>query len=75
MGYEVDLKLLAEHAPELLEVQEERDLEAMPQQPASPRKRRGRPCKCIERGLICKHHTAREANSLIHQSSSPGEFS
>jgi len=75
LGYEVDLKLLAEPAPERKDALEEHVGSAMPQEPAAPKKRRGRPCKCIERGLICKHHTAREANSLILQSSSPGEFS
>jgi transposase len=39
------------------------------------KKRRGRPCKCAERGIICKHGTAIETNPLILQSSSTGRFS
>jgi transposase len=39
------------------------------------RKKRGRPCKCSERGIICKHTTSEEVNSLIPQSSSTVKFS
>jgi transposase len=42
-------------------------------QPA--RRRPGRPCKCAERGIICKHSTLPETNSLIQQPSSPAIFS
>jgi transposase len=38
-------------------------------------RRRGRPCKCEERGIICKHRGTQEVNSLIQQPSSPGRFS
>jgi transposase len=38
-------------------------------------RRRGRPCKCGERGIICKHRGARQVISLIQQPSSPGRFS
>ena len=34
-------------------------------QPAKPKRRRGRPCKCAERGIICQHQGARPPNSLI----------
>ena len=47
-------------------------------QPATelPRQRkRGRPCKCIERGIICKHGASGEVNSLIQQAATLGEFS
>ena len=47
--------------------------------PSSPaplqKRRRGRPCKCIERGIICKHGTVADLNSLILQSSATKEFS
>jgi transposase len=75
LGYEVDLRLLVEPAPEPMQTEREHAGRTLPQEPTKPKKRMGRPCKCVERGLICKHHTAREANSLIHQSPSPGEFS
>ena len=33
-------------------------------------KKRGRPCKCSERGIICKHMTSVNVNSFIQQPSS-----
>jgi hypothetical protein len=33
-------------------------------------RKRGRPCKCAERGIICKHVTSVNINSLIQQPSS-----
>lgn len=33
-------------------------------------RKRGRPCKCAERGIICKHMTSVNNNSLIQQPSS-----
>jgi transposase len=39
------------------------------------KRRRGRPCKCAERGIICKHATIPDLNSLIPQSSATQEFS
>lgn len=43
--------------------------------PPVPKRRRGRPCKCVERGIICKHGTAEEVNSLIQYASAPARFS
>jgi transposase len=40
-----------------------------------PKRKRGRPCKCAERGIICKHSTTGEVNSLMQQASSPERFS
>ena len=37
--------------------------------------KRGRPCKCTERGIICKHGTSAMPIPLTQQPSSPGEFS
>jgi transposase len=42
---------------------------------ASMPRRRGRPCKCAERGIICKHRGTADVNSLIPQPCSRGEFS
>jgi transposase len=39
------------------------------------RRKRGRPCKCAERGIICKHRTSAAPISLIPESSSPAKFS
>ena len=50
-------------------------------QPVAPplaavlKRKRGRPCKCAERGIICKHGGATVPISLIQQSSSPPKFS
>jgi transposase len=51
--------------------------EAAEDGPAPPviRKKRGRPCKCMARGIICKHMTSANLNSLIQQPSSPVRFS
>jgi len=40
------------------------------QTPASTGRKRGRPCKCVERGIICKHITSVTLNALIQQPSS-----
>jgi hypothetical protein len=67
LGYDVDLKpqhaAVAEPVAEAAPVEGESAGEALRQEPQSPKPRRGRPCKCIARGIICKHHTAMEANS------------
>lgn len=43
--------------------------------PVITKKRRGRPCKCAVRGIICTHGTSTEVNSLIAYASSPARFS
>src|SRR5207248_2802446 len=40
-----------------------------------PKRKLGRPCKCVQRGIICKHTTSGDPNSLIQQASSPERFS
>ncbi len=79
LGYEVDLKpqqaAVAEPIVEAVRAEGPSVGEVPRLEPQSSRPRRGRPCKCIERGIICKHHTAREANSLIQELASPGRFS
>ena len=76
LGYQVDLKLL-ENAM-TAEVAEEDNEGEPPSEPVAAaedgfgsKRKRGRPCKCGERGIICKHQGAREVNPLIQQSSSP----
>jgi transposase len=77
LGYEVTLSPLAAEETvedamvELVASSVETATEAMP----VPKRKRGRPCKCIERGIICKHGTAIELNSLMEQTSSPARFS
>ncbi|HSQ57016.1 MAG TPA: hypothetical protein VLM40_14855, partial [Gemmata sp.] len=38
-------------------------------------KKKGRPCKCAERNIPCKHRTFADPNSLREQASSPVQFS
>jgi transposase len=82
LGYQVDLKPMAQTAaapPEALDgsLPEAASGTTVQPDPATvgPKRKRGRPCKCIERGIICKHHTSDAANSLVQQPSSPGKFS
>jgi transposase len=42
---------------------------------AVPQRRRGRPCKCLERGIICRHATSVTLNSLIQRPSASDRFS
>ncbi len=42
---------------------------------AHPKRRRGRPCKCAERNIICKHGASEQVNSLIQETCSPARFS
>ena len=78
LGYEVDLKLQqtapAQPAFQVTPTEGTNGGETLRPEPERPR-RRGRPCKCIERGIICKHHTAIQVNSLIPDPPSPGRFS
>lgn len=39
----------------------------VPVPPTSKPRRGGRPCKCAERGIICKHSRSQQVNSLIQQ--------
>jgi len=43
----------------------------LPQRTVSPKRKRGRPCKCAERGITCKHGTSAEVNSLIQKAATP----
>jgi hypothetical protein len=81
LGYQVDLKQLE---PEV--VAEPAGALSQPGSPGNeeisllgealiPKRRRGRPCKCLERGIICTHHTSTQVNSLIPEPPSPGRFS
>jgi hypothetical protein len=78
LGYEVDLKpqpaAPTEPASGATTAEGSSTAEALPWTSERPR-RRGRPCKSIERGIICKHQGAGEGNSLIQQPASPGRFS
>src|SRR6185369_7953982 len=84
LGYYVDLKPLE---PELLNtdatpepiIEEPPIHTAEPDQPhntaVAPKRKKGRPCKCAERGIICTHQASIQVNSLIRNTSSTGTFS
>jgi transposase len=86
LGYEVDLKPALSASP--TESLPHRDpqpaasqpisalaVESAPTDVATVKRKRGRPCKCVERGIICKHITAVDLNSLIQYASAPAKFS
>jgi transposase len=80
LGFQVDLQELAvaqftEPAADYSESNPERRTDPASNMATPPKRRRGRPCKCVERGIICKHLTATEVNMLIPESSSPTLFS
>ena len=80
LGYEVTLTPIAvEEAVEDVRVHSQMSASSMEttstQTRPVPKPKRGRPCKCVERGIICKHTTAEGVNSLIQQTSSPERFS
>jgi transposase len=75
LGYHVDLR---EIEPAVLQEQENDTLGSSPvtsSVEAKPKRRRGRPCKCAERGIICPHQSHVLVNSLNPQPSSGGKFS
>jgi transposase len=63
LGFEVVLRELPAPAEEVVPPPVE------PQPPAQ--KRRGRPCKCSERGIRCQHYPSADPNSLMTQHPSP----
>jgi transposase len=80
LGYDVDLKPALAGPP--MEAAEEPipnpavDSHAVAQAPLEqPKRTRGRPCKCRERGINCKHRTSIELNPLIQRAVRPEEFS
>ena len=76
LGYQVDLKQVEPIDEPAADVW-------LPPEPAtgasetlaSPKRKRGRPCKCAERGIICKHRTSFLLNPMISQTLPAGEFS
>jgi Transposase IS116/IS110/IS902 family len=85
LGYYVDLKPVEPYEPPPVAELAETAVESTAERPVlavaadtpavNTTKRRGRPCKCAERGIICKHGTTGGVNSLIQYASSPGRFS
>lgn len=74
LGYEVEIRVPASIQTEPASSPPEAS-EAMgaqpPQHTVPPKPKRGRPCKCVERGIICRHLTAATVNSLRDQPSAP----
>jgi len=50
-------------------------LDSANQEPLPHKRKPGRPCKCKERGIICKHRTSAEPIPLIQQPSASVIFS
>jgi transposase len=84
LGYHVDLKPADPDLPKEAAVPElpiEEPSVAMVHSSHQPHtavpttRKRGRPCKCAERGRICTHQTSIQLNSLIRNTSSTGTFS
>jgi transposase len=58
LGYQVDLRTV--HGPQVVGVVSElahEEVATLDQPPAPPKRRRGRPCKCSDRGITCRHQT------------------
>ena len=73
LGYHVDLKEREGEArgePEVYTLIEA-PVTASEVEANRPKRRRGRPCKCAERGIVCRHQGAGELISLIPQPSAP----
>jgi len=72
LGYQVELTpsrppVGMEEAPSMAPIEHLNPLPSIPHSIAQPVKRRGRPCKCAERGIPCKHGRALNAISLQGQ--------
>jgi transposase len=78
LGYFAELRPIIPAFPSSVRVADSADVAPESEsasEPATARRKRGRPCKCAERGIKCKHQTLNGVNSLIQQPSSLGIFS
>ena len=80
LGYQVEVKVIrdtapAECAPEAAHAEADSGGKALREEPERPKRRKGRPCKCIERGIICKHGTSFGPTPLIQQALPAERFS
>lgn len=68
LGYHVAIE---EAAPPAVQLQPEsaEDPNLLSSAGVSLKRRRGRPCKCVERGIICRHQNTAELKQLIPQPS------
>jgi transposase len=75
LGYYVSLRPIEPESKPAAEPAIPNAAAPAPDAAAAGLRRRGRPCKCIERGIICKHRTCAEPNSLIQQPPPAPRFS
>jgi hypothetical protein len=77
LGYQVDLQAVADAAADdsraVAPEPESRNGEVSASDPRAvpPKRGPGRPCKCSERRIVCKHRTATKVNLLIPESPPP----
>jgi hypothetical protein len=76
LGYAVELRAAQPH-PSVTAAQEASPGEQAKAPLSTPEAARGkgRPCKCKERGIICKHRTSSALNLSLSQTVEAGEFS
>lgn len=80
LGYQVEVKVIRDTAPaecaaEAAHAEADSGGKALREEPERPKRRKGRPCKCIERGIICKHGTSFGPTPLIQQALPAERFS
>lgn len=78
LGYHVELQPTATAAPAAPEpgvAHPGPELDPTPDTTVPTKRKRGRPCKCAQRGIICKHETSNEVNSLTYRTLEGVEFS
>ena len=77
LGYVVELRETPPHIAGITSAQPTTESEPADEVPkaASTGRKRGRPCKCKERGIICTHGTSLVVNSMHSQQVEAGEFS
>jgi len=73
LGYQVQLQ--PAEVPAAVAAEPLPAAEAQVAASVAPRRKRGRPCKCAERGISCRHRTGTEVNSEILEQLVAGEFS
>jgi len=85
LGYQVDLKAVEGVSEGTVSVELTQQahepgsgnqaIPAKDQSTVKPKRRRGRPCKCLERGIVCEHRRSEEVNLLKERTHNAAKFS